>query len=105
MASSQPKTCDVCFLWGDDRHETGGGGGGGLVGGSGAEKNERKSVDTKKVKGKPSWIVGPGPWERFCPLHLPGWEVGRVGFVKLSEHHIGVSITMKRMRIFIRSDL
>lgn len=74
--------------------------------GAGEEKkNERKSVDTKKVKGKSSWIVGPGPWERLCPLHLPGREVGRVGFVKLSEYHIGVSITMKRMRIFIRSDL
>lgn len=32
----------------------------------GRDKDERKSVDTKKVKGKPSWVegaaVGPGPW-------------------------------------------
>lgn len=57
----------------------------------GRDKDERKSVDTKKVKGKLSWVegaaVGPGPWDRFCPLHLVGWEVERVGFVKLSEHH------------------
>lgn len=31
--------------------------------------------------------MGPGPWGRFCPLCLVSWEVGRVGFVKLTEHH------------------
>lgn len=59
----------------------------------GRDKDERKSVDTKKkkIKGKPSWVegaaVGPGPSARFCPLHLVGQEVERVGSVKLSEHH------------------
>lgn len=31
--------------------------------------------------------MGPGPSARFCPLHLVGQEVERVGSVKLSEHH------------------
>lgn len=64
MPSSQPKTCDVCFSWGDDRHETGAGGGG--KGGRGGEKkNERKSVDTKEVKEKPSWIGGQDPGKGY----------------------------------------
>lgn len=42
----------------------------------GREKDKRKSVDTKKVKGKPICVegaaAGPEPWDTFCPLCLVG---------------------------------
>lgn len=84
MPSFHLKTCNLPFFSLPAPH-------GEMTDMKGRKKDERKSADTRKVKGKPLCIEGlllvqDPETDLACPLWLEGWRVERVGFVKLSEH-------------------
>lgn len=68
----------------------------------GRENSERKPGGAEKVQEKPSGTQGLlwGQALRRCSLRPARREVGKVAFVKLSEHHERSIITKQRMMTF-----